>query len=239
MPDSSLFTYMSTILQIIAQSMMIPVMVGLVLMILFALFIIGSMIVEIFTENRHFKVNSPKIINEIHESKYEELENVIRKGRLLRPQRNALITVVKNMGLNDDELYALAKMQIEKVNDRYKKILSQSEIVTKVAPMFGLMSTLIPLGPGIVAMGQGNVVELSMSLLVAFNGTVAGLIAAVVTMIVTSIRKRWYAKYIVILEALMTAILNKAETVKAEGVDLPVVSKKIVDLPENRKGEKV
>jgi biopolymer transport protein ExbB/TolQ len=70
-------------------------------------------------------------------------------------------------------------------------------------------------------MGQGNVAELSMSLLVAFDGTVAGLVAAIVAMIVTAVRKRWYNQYIVVLESIMTAVLDKANTAREAGVKLP------------------
>jgi biopolymer transport protein ExbB/TolQ len=195
----------------VAQVLMIPVMIVLGLLILFALYSVGSLITEFFTERRHFRVNSPGIVTAIHDAAPGGLEAVIRGGHLLKPQREALLTVAGNMALDPDELFALARMQIEDVNGRYKRTLSLSEQVTKIAPMLGLMCTLIPLGPGIVAMGQGNVAELSMSLLVAFDGTVAGLVAAVIAMIVTGIRKRWYARYLVVLESLMTAVLNKAQ----------------------------
>jgi biopolymer transport protein ExbB/TolQ len=211
METSDIYLYISTILHIVAQVLMIPVMVALGLLILFALYSVGSLIMEFFTERRHFKVNSPAIVGAVHDAKIRDLETVITGGNLLKPQRDALLTVARNMRLNEDELFALARMQIEQVNDRYKRKLTLTEQVTKIAPMLGLMCTLIPLGPGIVAMGQGNVAELSMSLLVAFDGTVAGLVAAVVAMIVTAFRKRWYARYLVILESLMTAILSKAE----------------------------
>jgi biopolymer transport protein ExbB/TolQ len=212
MGSSDIYQYISAILHMVAQILMIPVMIALGLLILFALYSVGSLITEFFTERRHFKVNSPSIVTAIHKAAPEGLPKVITDGHLLKPQREALLTVAENMSLDEDELFALARMQIEKVNDRYKKTLSLSEQVTKIAPMLGLMCTLIPLGPGIVAMGKGNVAELSMSLLVAFDGTVAGLVAAVIAMVVTGIRKRWYAKYLVILESLMTAVLNKANT---------------------------
>ena len=224
MQISDLFNYMTSSLHIIAQALMIPVMILLVVAVLFSVFNIGSIITEVITERRHFKVNSPKIINAIHDADYSELESVITNGSLLKLQRNALITVIKNMGLEEDELFALARTQIESVSDRYKRILIVSEQVTKVAPMLGLMCTLIPLGPGIVAMGSGNVDELATTLLIAFDGTVAGLVAAIVAMIVTAIRKKWYAKYIVILESLMTTLLSKANTARAEGVVLPTES---------------
>ena len=226
MDTSSFFAYMTTILHLVAQALMIPVLVALGLLILFALYCVGSLVTEYFTERLHFKVNSPNIINAIHNAQYNELEKVILKGKLLKPQREALICVIRNMGLDEDELFALARTQIEQVNDRYKRILLLSEQVTKIAPMLGLMATLIPLGPGIVAMGQGNVAELSTALLVAFDGTVAGLVAAIIAMVVTALRKRWYAKYLVILESLMTSVISKADRARESGIVLPIESQK-------------
>jgi biopolymer transport protein ExbB/TolQ len=128
---------------------------------------------------------------------------------------------VLNMGLSDDDLFALAKTEIAKVDDRYKRTLSWTEQVTKIAPMVGLMCTLIPLGPGIVAMGEGNVTQLSMSLLIAFDGTVAGLVAAVVALVVTAVRKRWYNQYLLVLESFMTCVLDKATQARKDGLRLP------------------
>ncbi|MDR1069023.1 MAG: MotA/TolQ/ExbB proton channel family protein [Clostridiales Family XIII bacterium] len=221
MGSSDFYLYISTVLHIVAQALMIPVMIALGALILFALYSVGALITEIFTERRHFTVNSPEILCAIHDAEYADLEKVIAAGHLLKPQREALITATRNMGLDEDELFALARTLIDKVNDRYKRVITRGEQVTKIAPMLGLMCTLIPLGPGIVAMGDGNVAELSMSLLIAFDGTVAGLVAAVVTMVVTAIRKRWYARYLTVLEALMTAILSKAAGARTAGITLP------------------
>jgi biopolymer transport protein ExbB/TolQ len=218
---SDIYLYFTTILHTLAQALMIPVMAALALLILFALFSVGSLIIEGLTERRHYTVNSRGIINAIHDADCGGVEGVITSSSLLRPQKDALVAVTRNMGLSSDELFALARTQIEKVNDRYKRTLTRSEQVTKIAPMLGLMCTLIPLGPGIVAMGQGDVAELSMSLLVAFDGTVAGLVAAVVAMIVTAVRRRWYAQYLLVLESLMTVVLDKANAAREAGVMLP------------------
>nr|HML26703.1 MotA/TolQ/ExbB proton channel family protein [Methanomethylovorans sp.] len=41
------------------------------------------------------------------------------------------------------------------------KRLEQTRIITNIAPMLGLMGTLIPLGPALVALSQGDVVQLA------------------------------------------------------------------------------
>ena len=213
--------YLQEIMHIVAQALMIPVMIVLVGLILFALYSVGAIIMEYLTERRHFKANMPADIKAIEESAYEELPDVIEGSGLLRPQKDALQTIVSNMGLPEDDLFALARSQVSAVDARYRRIVSRTDLVTKIAPMMGLMCTLIPLGPGIVAMGQGDVATLSNSLLVAFDGTVAGLIGGVVSMVVSSIRKRWYAGYLVAMETLSTALLEKAEQARDQGVELP------------------
>jgi biopolymer transport protein ExbB/TolQ len=221
MEIEGLSLYISTVLHNVAQFLMIPVMLILAALIIYAIFCVASLITEIFTERRYFKANVPKIINDIHNVEYAEVEDVISQAALLKPQKQALLMAIRNMGLSADDLFALAKTELARVDDRYKRTLSHTEQVTKIAPMMGLMATLIPLGPGIAAMGRGDVAALSMSLLIAFDGTVAGLVAAVVALLVTAIRKRWYNQYQLILESLMTCVLDKAEQARIAGIELP------------------
>ena len=83
------------------------------------------------------------------------------------------------------------------------------------------MGTLIPLGPGIVALGQNNVTLLSQSLTVAFDATVCGLTCAVASLIVSKVRSGWYGEYLGALESLMTCVLDKAAEARKAGVKLP------------------
>ena len=83
-----------------------------------------------------------------------------------------------------------------------------SDLIAKIAPMLGLLGTLIPLGPGIIALGQGDTAALSASLLTAFDTTVVGLICAGLATIVSAIRNLWYRNYMSIFETLMECILE-------------------------------
>ena len=84
--------------------------------------------------------------------------------------------------------------------------------------MFGLMGTLIPLGPGIVALGQGQTDILAASIGVAFDTTVAGLITAGVAYVVGRIRGNWYENYLGALEAAMCTMLEKVEKEREAGI---------------------
>lgn len=213
--------YLQEIMRNAAAALMVPVMVVLVCLILFAIYCVGAIVAEYLTERRHFKANMPRDIKAVKDASYGELPDVIEGTGLLRRQKEAMQMVVANMGLPEDDLFALARSEVTAVDSRYRRKVSRTDLVTKIAPMMGLMCTLIPLGPGIVAMGQGDVNTLSNSLLVAFDGTVAGLVGAVVAMAVSTIRKRWYGNYLVAMESLTTCILEKAAAARAEGVALP------------------
>lgn len=209
------------VLHVVSQSLLWPAMIILVLLLVFAAVCIGSVIVEALTERRHFKANTSRDVNAVHQASFGDVARVVEKTTLLRDQKDALLVVANNMGLPDEDLFSLAKAEMARVDDRHQRSVRRTELVTKIGPMMGLICTLIPLGPGIVAMGQGDVETLSSSLLVAFDGTVAGLVAAVVAMVITSIRKRWYVQYGVALEALMNSLLEKAEEARRAGVLMP------------------
>ena len=83
--------------------------------------------------------------------------------------------------------------------------------MAKIGPMLGLMGTLIPLGPGIIALGQGDTFTLSNSLLIAFDTTVAGLVCALIALVICTIRKIWYRNDMSILETLMECILEEEQ----------------------------
>ncbi len=217
----TLLDYLQEILRQFAQAIMWPVLIILVALIILALWAIGAVIVEFVTERRHFKAYVPDIINRIEASDFECLPDIVCESKLLWAQKSALLMVANNAGVPEDALFAMAKSEIARVNARYRRKVAFSDLLTKIAPMMGLMATLIPLGPGIVAMGKGDVTTLSASLGVAFDGTVAGLVAAVVSLSVSHMRRRWYADYACALESLMTTILEKAQMEREAGAKLP------------------
>ena len=214
-------TYLADILHDIAQGLLGPVMLFIIVMIAVTLFLVGQVIVEYFTVRRLFRQNMAAIVNGFADASYDELGALIRKSRLLRLQKAALLVVQKNMGLPAEPLFALAQLQIEKTEKLYAHRLAWTDVIAKVAPLLGLMGTLIPLGPGIVALGQNDPTTLSQSLLVAFDATVCGLLCAIVALVLSKVRGGWYQEYVESLEALMTCLIDKAQQARAEGVELP------------------
>ncbi len=214
-------TYLADILHDIAQALLIPTIVFVIALIVVSIFFIGQLVVEFFAERRHFRQNMSEIVNDVNDVAYHGVTRVVADSAMLRFQKAALITVSRNMGLPEDALFSLAQAQIGKVERHYQRRLAWTDTISKIAPLLGLMGTLIPLGPGIVAMGQGDVTTLSQSLLVAFDATVCGLVCAIVALVISKVRSGWYGEYVSSLEQVMTCVLEKAQAARAEGVELP------------------
>ncbi len=214
-------TYLPDILHSIAQGLLIPTMVALLLLLAVTLFFVGQVVFEYFTERKSYKQNMPKIVNEIHEASYDTIERVICDSKLLRFQKAALMTCTRNMGLPDDSLFALAQIEIGKAEKHYKFRMAWTDTISKIGPLLGLMGTLIPLGPGMVALGKNDVSALSSSLLLAFDATVCGLVCATVSLIISKIRSGWYTAYINTLESIMSVVMERAAEARSLGIALP------------------
>ncbi|MDR3305664.1 MAG: MotA/TolQ/ExbB proton channel family protein [Clostridiales Family XIII bacterium] len=214
-------TYLLDIMHSIAQGLLAPTMAVIILLIAAVLFLLGRVVTEFFTERRHFKQNMPLIVNEINDADYEKVTEVLVSGKLLKFQKAALVTVSQNMGLPAEPLFALAQIMVNDTEKHYQSRLAWTDVISKIAPLLGLMGTLIPLGPGIVALGKGDTLALSQSLLVAFDATVCGLVCAIIALVISKIRSGWYNEYINVLESIMSCVVDKAAVAREAGIVLP------------------
>lgn len=80
------------------------------------------------------------------------------------------------------------------------KRIERTDFLTRIAPMLGLMGTLIPLGPGLSALGDGDLTILTTAMSVAFDTTVLGLFVGIIGFVAGRLRRRWYEQTISIME---------------------------------------
>ncbi len=73
------------------------------------------------------------------------------------------------------------------------KNLGQARILLKLGPMLGLMGTLIPMGPALVGLANGDISTMAYNMQVAFSTTVVGLVIAVVGIVTLQVKQRWFA----------------------------------------------
>jgi biopolymer transport protein ExbB/TolQ len=78
--------------------------------------------------------------------------------------------------------------------------LDRTRILVRAGPAIGLMGTLIPLAPGLAALGRGDVPALAEDLQSAFGATVIGLLVGTIAYALTLTRTRLYTEDLAALE---------------------------------------
>ncbi|MFT3691355.1 MotA/TolQ/ExbB proton channel family protein [Paenirhodobacter sp.] len=79
-------------------------------------------------------------------------------------------------------------------DDLELEILRRTEwlrIVSRAAPMLGLVATMIPMGPALLALGRGDAGGVADNLVVAFSAVILALVAASICFLVLTVRRRW------------------------------------------------
>lgn len=93
------------------------------------------------------------------------------------------------------------ELPADEIERRARRRLDRADLIARIGPMLGLMGTLIPLGPGLAALGDGNVQILSVAMRVAFDTTVLGLLIGICGFALGRLRRRWYDELLDEIEA--------------------------------------
>lgn len=91
------------------------------------------------------------------------------------------------------------------------KRLEGSRIATRIAPMLGLVATMIPMGPALKSLADGRLEAVSANLTVAFSAVILALIAASITYLTVNVRRRWYAEELLMIEKERRGPANAAD----------------------------
>lgn len=91
--------------------------------------------------------------------------------------------------------HALARYELD-----VQRRLDRTRLLVRAGPAIGLMGTLIPLAPGLAALGDGDVSGLAENLRDAFGATVVGLLVGTVAFALTLARTRMYTEDLAALE---------------------------------------
>lgn len=200
-------TILGKVLHSMTSVLQIPVVIILILFIAAILVAIGWIISEYMNEHKHMQVQLPKLLDDIRAGE-QRIEEIIGTSGLLKTQKEALVEITKHSDFNNLMLESLAANLLEREQERYDAKLKPTDLLSKLGPMFGLLGTLIPLGPGIIALGQGDTMTLSQSLMTAFDTTIAGLVVAAIAIVISTIRRGWYNNYMSVLETVMDCVVE-------------------------------
>jgi biopolymer transport protein ExbB/TolQ len=172
---------LTNIFYIISVSLMIPVMLALLFGLVYTLYLSGITVHE-FIARMKSKAQRKKFA--------EALEN---KGETI-PTLNGSGDFEKTLNLilahSDDSL--LIGKKIADLESSWRSELQKIADLTKYGPAIGLMGTLIPLGPALVGLAEGDLATLSNQMVIAFSTTAVGVLISLIALTINSAKKGWY-----------------------------------------------
>jgi len=189
---------LKSFIYIISSSLLYPVLFLLVVLTGWILIYSGSFFAE-WLERIRLKKYPP-----------EKLPQIIRKGDnpgVFSHRVNSYIKDLRRLMNNKDQSTEaeIENFLQEKTLNLWKS-LDRSRMVIRIGPSLGLIGTLIPMGTGLAALGQGDMTKLSSDLVIAFTTTVVGLAVGITAYFFYTIKRRWVEEDIKNIE-LATEIL--------------------------------
>ena len=193
-------------LNVVSQSLQIPVIIFLLIFAIFAVFAFGGLISDYKTRVRLTRNYKEELIfSLVNAEGVSELKNIIKGSKIYDSQKEVLLKIADSHSLSDESREAWALNLIEEEEVVMAKSLEKVDIVTRIGPTLG---TLIPMGPGLAALGSGDVTTLANAIIVAFDTTVVGIGSGAVAYVISKIRRRWYEEYSSNLQLFVNAVLE-------------------------------
>ncbi len=116
----------------------------------------------------------------------EDLQSIVSKDTLIQ------IVDSKNTARN--------RLLVSHFETDIEKQLSRYSNFAKLGPIAGLVGTLIPMGPALQGLADGNIQQLAQQMQIAFTTTVIGLIIGAIGFSMYQIHKRLIFKQLAILD---------------------------------------
>ncbi len=172
---------LTNIFYVTSIALMIPVMLALLFGLTYSLYVSGITIHE-FVQRMKSAPARRKFSAAVEEksSDIPAVENADEFGKTL--------DVILTKG-NDSLLVGKKLADLEST---WRGDLQKISDLAKYGPALGLMGTLIPLGPALVGLAEGDLATMSNNMIVAFATTVVGVLISLIALANHSARSRWY-----------------------------------------------
>lgn len=163
------------IMYLMSDFFMAPVLIILVLLFIYSLYALGMFASQAWQRYQHQKN---------YRDTLQSSWNMPNKQSI--PGYSLFSLARANPEISRDALDVAAFEELEGVRT-----------VSRLAPMLGLIATMVPMGPALKALADGNIQGISENLIVAFSAVIFGLVIASITFWIASVKKRWFANELV------------------------------------------
>lgn len=173
---------LKTFIYLISSSLLYPVLLMLVVLTLLIIIYAGSFFAE-WLERIRLQRCPP-----------QELPSLMKSGQasvFLSHRVNQYIRMLHKLRRTDEDSETIVENLLQETTLGLWKSMDRFRILVRAAPSLGLIGTLIPMGTGLAALGQGDMTKLTTDLVIAFTTTVVGLAIGTTSFFFYTVRRRW------------------------------------------------
>ncbi|QCQ23170.1 MotA/TolQ/ExbB proton channel family protein [Desulfoglaeba alkanexedens] len=174
--------FLKTFIYLISASLLYPVLLLLSVLCLYIIVCGGTFFAEWLERTR------------LHKCPPQDLPDLLANGdpsAVVAHRVNRYIKTLLQVMRRNDGVDAAVENLLQQETLMLWKSIDRLWLLVRVAPALGLLGTLIPMGTGLAALGQGDMTQLSADLVVAFTTTVAGLAVGTAAVVMYTVRRRW------------------------------------------------
>ncbi|MDR1370378.1 MAG: MotA/TolQ/ExbB proton channel family protein [Dysgonamonadaceae bacterium] len=179
--------FISKVLFWVANSLLIPDIIILLILLGRSLMLLGSFYNQYMTKRKNDNLLLDKI-KTISSGTIDDLRNS------LPVHDNSLFIKYLRDILNTSPSEAYSDFMLSNFENEADKDVSLSKMLTKMGPILGLVGTLIAMSPALVGLSTGDIGGMAYNMQVVFATTVVGLVISSVGIITLQFKQRWYAR---------------------------------------------
>lgn len=176
---------LSQLLYWITTGLLIPTVSLLIVLVVRALVLAGSTIATALDRRRYGSELDQAL------SAADVSRRVLTEIRL--PKNAPLARTMADLDVLGSDT-AQAQRILAALEIAHERRIADTRLLARVGPMLGLMGTLIPLGPALLGLAEGDLNALAENMLVAFATTVVGLMIGGIGFTLQQSRQRWAAE---------------------------------------------
>lgn len=200
----ALGAFIKTFIYLVSSSLLFPVLFMLAILIVWMIVYAGGFFAEWLERFRMEKVLPENLPDRIQAQPDGPFLSQRCRGYVRRLQK-----VLAGHSWSEEKVENV----LQDATQRVWKSLDRLRILVRVAPGLGLIGTLIPMGTGLAALGQGDMSKLTSDLVIAFTTTVVGLALGLLAFFFLTIRSRWVEEDVKNME-LATEILTQTPEIQ-------------------------
>lgn len=185
------------LLSLISEAVLLPTLAAIIILVAWSAVLLGGLLREWLGRWQVVAVITALRRAHVEGGDQVRMLGILSTATTGLPAR--LHQLLEQWGGAGDLAHCLVDLEIE-----VAAALSRLTWMTRIAPMLGLMGTLIPLGPALTGLASGDLATLSSNLVVAFTATVVGVLLGCCSYTMNLVRKNWYQRDLSTLEHLFT-----------------------------------